>query len=456
MEVADEVGLEQGCLGAGVVHILFSHVETLERRVESGHMEVECVVECHVGRESDGCIAAVDKDGVGILLFVDYLGEIADTVARQRKAPLPVEPFERPQGALKLDAHAVGAVYVGALRVACVGKLPGEHELVLIVHIVEVESEREEAMAEGVTGLVVEEAFGTRILVGTGVGEVVGGRLLVGNTPRGEGAVGAALEVHSGLGVEEIPVACEGQRSRGVDGVVPIVGVAVDGVMDVAVLHVGESRERARDVDGCAAVDIGVGLAADEIIVALVGVDRADVVAYPGYVAVVVAVEAVYCAPERGVYAPLTVVEAEGASAEAVGEIFVAHQVGFLNERAVGVEVWLQAVLNEAALRFELGVVAEILGVVKPDVEAQVVGDALIEQQLEMVLGVVVLLVGVEGGVSVVVGVEPAGIVSAAVALHILERGVVPRHVRLLLAAEGHKAHRGVGAAVSGLAEIAP
>ena len=83
MEVADEVGLEQGCLGAGVIHILFSHVETLERRVESGHMEVECVVECHVGRECDGCIAAVDKDGVGILLFVDYLGEIADTVARQ-------------------------------------------------------------------------------------------------------------------------------------------------------------------------------------------------------------------------------------------------------------------------------------------------------------------------------------------------------------------------------------
>ena len=148
--------------------------------------------------------------------------------------------------------------------------------------------------------------------------------------------------------------------------------------MDVAVLQVGEGRERARDVDGCAAVDIGVGLAADEVVVALVGVDRADVVAYPGYVAVMVAVEAVYCAPERGVYASLTVVEAEGASPEAVGEIFVAYQVGFLYEHLLGVEVGFKAVFNEATLRLELGVVAEILGVVESDVEAQVVGKALI------------------------------------------------------------------------------
>ena len=71
-------------------------------------------------------------------------------------------------------------------------------------------------------------------------------------------------------------------------------------------------------------------------------------------------------------------------------------------------------------------------------------------------LGVVVLLVGVEGGISVVVGVEPAGIVSAAVALHILERCVVPGHVRFLFASEGYETHRGVGAAVSRLAEVAP
>ncbi len=88
--------------------------------------------------------------------------------------------------------------------------------------------------------------------------------------------------------------------------------------------------------------------------------------------------------------------------------------------------------------------------------EAPGVGEALVEQELDVMLSEVVTLVLIVGARAVGSGILAAGIVAAAILGHLLFGGIVPGHVSLLLAAEGDEAQHGTVGAVCQLTLVCP
>ena len=87
---------------------------------------------------------------------------------------------------------------------------------------------------------------------------------------------------------------------------VPVVVVAhaVDSVVDVAVLEVGEGAELAAERHICASIDVGVEFVAGVVVVLLERVDGAEVVAHPFDLSEMAAVEVVHASAEHGFERP--------------------------------------------------------------------------------------------------------------------------------------------------------
>ena len=172
---------------------------------------------------------------------------------------------------------------------------------------------------------------------------------------------------------------------------------------------------------------------------------------HPGDVAEVSAVVAVPAAAEGGLQVAFVVVDDRGHGAvEIVVHPLLAYQV------ALGPCLCLvQVVLEERALSLVLFVVAVAFGVVEGCVEAQLLAQALVPDELVVLLVVVVGLSVVVVRVAVGVPVFAAGVVAATVELLLILAGVVPGVVGLLHAVEGDELHGGVVAEVACLHEVA-
>ncbi len=256
--------------------------------------------------------------------------------------------------------------------------------------------------------------------------------------------------------VKEIPVAVQVEAGHRAGVPVEVVAGSPYGVVDVPVLQVGVSRESVDDVVVSAHEYVGVELPPRVVVILLQRVDGANVVAHPFHLSEVVAPVPVggSATHEREVSA--LEFHVDHAAAEVIVVVFQADEVRLLDEVAVGVGEGAQAVFLECASGLVLVVVSVALGIVERGVERDILSYSLAEQQLEVVLREVVALVFVESGLSVAVGVFSAGVVSAAVFLHLLLRGVVPRHVGAFLAAECQQSYLRVAAAVGELPHVAP
>ena len=223
-----------------------------------------------------------------------------------------------------------------------------------------------------------------------------------------------------------------------------------------APLEVGEGIKAASGVDCGAGVDVSVELGAEVAVEFLGWVEGVGVGADPFDGAEMVAAVVVEGAAEGCVDAAVAPAEREDSAAEAVVEALVGDEVGFRHGLAAVEGEGPQSVLHEGAAHLVLLIVAVALGVVQGHVEMPFGAEGLTPVELEVVLAVVVGLVGVVGRAAFGVGVLAAGVVAAPVFLHLLARGIVPRHVGLLLASEGQEPQRGRAVDVGHLAEIAP
>ena len=113
--------------------------------LEAAHTEIEGIVERERRRECYRRIATVDGDGIGPFVLIEILRKILDTVAGECGVGAPVEPADGLVLSLKLDTHTVGMRSVHTQRISGVGNLAGDDKLVLIVHIIEIDSGREAA-----------------------------------------------------------------------------------------------------------------------------------------------------------------------------------------------------------------------------------------------------------------------------------------------------------------------
>ena len=135
----------------------------------------------------------------------------------------------------------------------------------------------------------------------------------------------------------------------------------------------------------------------------------------------------------------LLVAYVDHTSAEIVVVEFQADKVGFRHRVAFSVHKRGKAVFLEGAFGLILVIVAVALRIVERGVECDVIADILIEQELEMMLGEVVALVGIEGRGSIGSSIFAAWIIAASIFLHLLFRGVVPGHIGAFLASEGEQ-----------------
>ena len=293
-------------------------------------------------------------------------------------------------------------------------------------------------------------------MVRIAVGEIVAHRFFVGNAPRGKCTVLSVCVVDTGLGIEEIPFAVYGKTCHTADVPVVVVRYAIDGVFDMPVLQVGESRKVAVDIISSAGIDVCVEFAAFVVVVFLQRIDRAHVVAHPCHIAEMMTVEIIHRAAEYHIPPVLLIVDVHKTAAESVLIVFQPHEIRFGHLDAVGVREVVKTVFHQSAPGLVLIVVSVILGVVQRGAHAPVVAESLRQVKLKMVLREEILLITVVSPVTLRIGILSTGIVAPSVFLHILFAGIVPCHISLLFAAEGDETHKSAVVAVCGLAEITP
>ena len=239
-----------------------------------------------------------------LVVIVAHIAHIIlDAVAAEGSIHIPAQPVSEAVASHQLDAHAVAVGHILGHQLADLVDLAVEHELVLVVHIIEVGGSTEAARAELVTGLPVIELLARGMLEEQAVGVVVARGLLLGHGKRGiDTVLGSNLPVQTGLGVEEVEglVDVEDLQTLGVGGPVPLVVVTRDAVADVAELQVGIGAQAAHNHVVALGVDVEVGLAAVVAVVLVVGRQRARVVLDPDDLAEVVVAVAVDAAAQRG------------------------------------------------------------------------------------------------------------------------------------------------------------
>ena len=120
---------------------------------------------------------AAQGDSIGIALPVvpvfDVFVKVLDAVTAQRGIALDGEPRRGTDASLQLQSYAVGVLDVGGQVLADVTDLACLHKLVLILHVVSVQSYMPVVGRVVVAQLIVHQLFGLRSGIGAIVGEVV-------------------------------------------------------------------------------------------------------------------------------------------------------------------------------------------------------------------------------------------------------------------------------------------
>ena len=153
VQVVDEVGVQRVFLALEVVEVLARHILGLERGGEALVVHGNQAAHGHAGREGDGGVAGVDF-GLGphvvprVGVIVAHIAHIVlDAVAAQRGVHVPAQPVGEAVSRRQLDTHAVALGDVFGHQLADFVDFAVEHELVLVVHVVEVGAGSEVAAA---------------------------------------------------------------------------------------------------------------------------------------------------------------------------------------------------------------------------------------------------------------------------------------------------------------------
>ena len=103
---------------------------------------------------------------------------------------------------------------------------------------------------------------------------------------------------------------------------------------------------------------------------------------------------------------------------------------------------------------FVLFIIAEAGGIVQSDVEIEAFAKQLCPDKLVVLLMIIVSLVVIEARLAVGIGIFSTRIIASPVLLHLLFRGIIPRHVSLFRTVESEQLHERVLPGVGALQEI--
>ena len=120
----------------------------------------------------------------------------------------------------------------------------------------------------------------------------------------------------------------------------------------------------------------------------------------------------------------------------------LAHQIRTLNGFAVHI-VRLHTIFNEFAVGLVFLIIPISFGVMKTYVCLPLFIETMVQEELEIGLGIVVRLVVIEVLHTISIGKHiPTGVVASAIGIHLFATGIVPRMISLFRSAKGNKARR--------------
>ena len=312
-----------------------AHEARVPLRPEAFEMQVHEAVEDGFGRVGERRIVVMDHRSAIVPVFHVFV-EIEQAVAAQCGVGLEGQPGCRIDACRQLDTGAVGVRDVGGERFADVAQFAGLHQLVAIMHIIEVDAGAGPGSCHLVSGLYIIYALSARGRVLSVVGEIVALGLAVADGYRGIGPVRTVAEVEAGLGIEEVPgfvhVKILLLRVAVVIHVVFVV-VAVGLVMDPAILQVAEYAPVLRQFEGgfdeSAAVELG-GVGVVILVRDILGPEQRRCRSI-GQVAIVIADELLDGEARNGIPTPFLVGEIRHAAESVLRQAFLPHEVGTLD-----------------------------------------------------------------------------------------------------------------------------
>ena len=226
-------------------------------------------------REGQGGVVVVDGSGTIVPVFNHFV-EVLDLVLAQGGVGLDGQPFGGVYTCLQFHTHAVRVLDIGGEGLADVAHRAGLHELVVVVHIIEVGAGLEDASVVVVAQLIVEELLGLGEGIGAVVGEVVALGLAVAHGHGGVDVMAVRVEGDAALGVEEGVLLVDVEllvvilASFFVELVVDAVGL----VVHIAELHVAEDGPVVGEGVGRLDEDVAVELLCVGVIVFVVAIGK--------------------------------------------------------------------------------------------------------------------------------------------------------------------------------------
>ena len=374
-------------------------------------IEGEDVVGYPVGRESQRLVTQV-----GNTIVRQFHGDALHLVLRPCGIDIPAEPVDGLQGCLNFYTEAVALVDIAGDGLANLVDLTCQYKLVFIVHPVEVSTSSEHLALVLVSKLQVVQTlslghlqFGIDVVL-----EVVAGRLLVSDGVRDiHLVVGCDVVVDSELGVEEVE-----RLVHVVDDalvVVPVDFVRGSFHLDahMTVLQVDIGIQSTQEFVGHLTIHVEVCLLGIVVIVFVVWQQSVDGTLDPLDQSEVIAIVFVPAATQSSLQVALVVILNGGYDTiEVIVHLLLAYQVARGPSHRI-----VQVILKQGTLALVLLIVALSLGVVQCCIETQYVVEALIPDELIVLLVVVVRLVVVIARVAVGIVVFTAGVVGATVKL---------------------------------------
>ena len=221
----------------------------------------------------------------------------------------------------------------------------------------------------------------------------------------------------SALGVEEVEMLAHVQQL--VTIITHLVVLTLNFIVDMAVLQVSVGRQPIQEGIAGFGIDIPVIFGSVVEIIVAVGIGIPPTLLHPKHTAEVVAVIMVKASAKGSIPPPMLVVEREHSSEKPVVHRLLAHQVALFYQFAIFLER-PQAIFDEIAVYLVFLVVAVALGVVQPHIELQGIAEAVVEQQLPVLLRIVICLILVILPVALLIIILATRVIRPAIEGHLL------------------------------------
>ena len=307
---------------------------------------------------------------VGIIPVLHHFGEIQDAVAAQGCIGLQGEAGQKVEGCRSLHTEAIGILYVGSEGLSYVAHRSSLHELVGVIHIIEVLFHAKPSGSIQPSGLVVEQPFRFGRGIGAVVREIVALGLTVGLCGARVCLPWSGSITYTHLGVEEIICLVNAQRLVLVCAVslfIKLVVLPGSAIIHKAVLQVRERFPAAAETAGClyegaVIAFLGIGIIIDVHPVFHIGGGKT--VGHISEETEVFAREALQGQAPDDIQAIFIVREVADEAGRILPEAFLSHEIGPLEN---GVR---EAELLQLVLVAEFLVIAETVCIMKGDTPA--------------------------------------------------------------------------------------